>query len=211
MALELQEVVVGALLTTGILWGGVKLLRNVVDILFAACDEVNFLLVTLDFDVEDVGDDVRGLATSLLNQESHGHALIDQRESGGVGHRVQHAVDSLLLDEELVDIEGSAPRVSQTEAGHCVVLPDLPQAGVVINSLGRDAEQFSLRSQLNFWVRHNPSLLTSNLHEGQLLDDVVLCVVNINCGPGSIDSECSTYERSACHAIDIFAVPDAEN
>lgn len=100
---------------------------------------------------------------------------------------MQHGVHSLLLHEELVDVEGSAARVSQTETSHDVFLIDLPETWVVIDSLGRDAEEFSLWGQLNFWVGDNPLLLRSNLHEGKLLDVIILSIVDDESSSGTIN------------------------
>lgn len=117
------------------------------------------MLVARDFDIEDVVYRVCGLAAGLLDEERDRDAFVQQGEAGGVRDRVKHAVHALLLDEELIDIKCSASGVPQAEAGHDVFLVDLPETRVVVHALRGDAEKLSLRSKLDFRVRHDPLLL----------------------------------------------------
>lgn len=128
-----------------------------------------------------------------------------------MGDCVEHGVNSLFLNEKLINVEGSAARVSKTEPSHSVFLEDLPQTRIVINSLRRNTEKFCLSRQFNFWVRHDPLFLAADLHKRELLNNVILCVVNADGGPRSIHSKCRTNQCPASLALNLFRVPDTED
>lgn len=75
-----QQLSVRTLLTTLVALL-VELLRDVFDVLFATSDEVDLLLVALDFDVETGDNTVGCIATSLLNKEGEGADLVKERQS----------------------------------------------------------------------------------------------------------------------------------
>ena len=76
--LQLEEIVIRSLLSTGIFWRRVKLLRNIIDIFFAAADEVDLLLIAFDWDVEDIVNDVSCFAAAFFNEECDGDAFVEK-------------------------------------------------------------------------------------------------------------------------------------
>lgn len=92
------------------------------------------MLEARDLDVKYVVQSVSGLAACLLYKESNRNALIKQRQPRRMRNSMEHDVHALLLHEQLVDVEGGAAGVTQAEAGHDVLLVDLPERGVVVDT-----------------------------------------------------------------------------
>jgi len=68
-----------------------------------------------------------------------------------------------------------------------------------------------LRGQFDFWVGHDPLLFGTDLHEGKLLDEVILSIINDDSSSGTIDSNGSADQISAGLSFQIFGGPDAVN
>ena len=189
----------------------IDLLAHVLDVLLAAGNEVDFLHVALNWDVKNVLDTVAGSTTSLLNQESEGCDFVEQRKTARVGHSVQHNVDALLLDEDLVDVTSGAARVSEAEAGKNILLVNVPQIRVVVDSFGRDREKLGLRGELDLRVGDNPLLLRADLHQSELLDVLTLRVEDAAGGTSAVDSKGGANQCAASLALDVRGRPDAVN
>ena len=48
---------------------------------------------------------------------------------------MEHAENTLLLYEQLIDVEGRAAGITQAEASHDVLFVDLPETWVIVNAL----------------------------------------------------------------------------
>ena len=170
----------------------IDLLTHVFDVLLAACNEVDFLFVARDGNIEHGVDAITGASTSLLNQEAHGANLVEKRKAAWMRNSIQHHINALLLDEHLVDITGSAARVPEAETGKNVLLINVPKIRIVIDALRRDGKELGLRGKLNLRVSDDPFLLCANLHERKLLDVIALAVEDAASGTRTKDGQGST-------------------
>lgn len=124
---------------------------------------------------------------------------------------VEHHINTLLLDEELVDVGGGAASVAEAEAGKNILLVDVPEIRVVVDALGRDREKLGLGAELDLRVRDDPLLLGANLHESQLLDVTALVVENGTGGASAVDGKRGADQGAASLALDLAGGPDAED
>ena len=125
-----------------------------------------------------------------------------------MGNSMKYAEDALLLDEDLVDIKCAAPWVTQAEAGADVLLIDVPEGWIVIDTLGGETEELCLRANLYLWVGYHPLLSGANGHQSELLDAIILRIVDADCRTSTIDSKSSTYKLAPSAALDIWGSPD---
>lgn len=121
---------------------------------------------------------------------------------------MEHDVNTLFLDKQLIDIQGGASGVPETESSANILFVNLPQWRVVVNSLTRDTEQLGLRSQGDVWVWHDPLLFASNFHQSQFLHFVVLSVEDANSGSSSVNGQSGTDEGSSGLALQLFSLPN---
>ena len=128
-----------------------------------------------------------------------------------MSNRVEHAVNTLPLDKQLVDVESGAARVSQTEAGADILLVDVPKRGVVINSLRRETEELSLGGELNLGASHNPLLLLADCHQSQLFDVSTLRVVDEDGRTSAVDGKGGANKLTSGEALDVSRSPDTED
>lgn len=131
---------------------------------------------------------VWGTSSGFLDKESKGAALVEQSKPWRMSNRVEHHINTLFLDEQLIDIKSGASRVTKTESGTNILLKDVPQCWVVVNTLGGDGEKFSLGTNLNLGVSDEPLLFWADFHQGELFNGVFLGIEDVDGSSCAVDS-----------------------
>lgn len=120
-------------------------------------------------------------------------------------------VNTLLFDKDLVYIKCSASRVSKTKTCAGVLLVDLPQCWVVVDTFGGEAVKFGPGLDCNFGVCDNPLFLLTNFDERKFFDALGLGVKCHHSCSGTVAGQARSNQFTACLANDLVCAPNSKH
>lgn len=188
-------------------------LNNEIDVVAATSDKCTSLLIAIDSDIEEAFFAIGGLAASFFDQKGDWQDFVEELKARRMSDRLEHRVDTVTLDEELVAVHCEGSGVSQRGALQTVVLEDAEVARYLIGALESCGEQLGISSDFEVGHSDDPALFGAHLEECELLNTLVLGVVENDGGPRAIDSECGSTEVSACETVEVgtLVIPDGED